>query len=677
MKSITTTIWALSLSNPALAAGPAFLTGYGFTPYDPLCAESCLRSLSSYMLACSPASDDHSHSHMSSTPPECYADDTPFLTSVAWCFHSRCASFNIPVSKLQRFWEQSVTGTPKVAPKWPYSVALANITSPPTYQLGSDDTHLNQTSLVVETTYLAQWNVLGGVAREGLVESNYSFAIIFTSLGLPILLTLLWHLPVTVRIIRSLNPYITYPALIGTYQVRPLPYLLGNGPTVAQTLYIALFFALNVVLTAVSYTSAQPNAWFADTYHEIGAYVLYRTGTLGFTLLPILILFAGRNNILLWVTNWSHSTFLLLHRWVARVFTLYVVVHSIIGLRVYAANANTTWWIWGAVATIATVASTLGSGLYVRKGRYELFLVSHILLAVFVVVGCWYHVTIWYGAMGIPWPEVSWGYEVWVYFAVAVWFFDRAVRVGRVVKGGALRSRVTELGDGYARVDVPSVRWGTEPGKHVYAYFPTLDWRRPWENHPFSVIPTCLLRGERGGEVEERDEEKQNGIVRTRVVSDGGAGITLFIKKEGGMTRLLKSQKELLTLLDGPYTNNNTREVLRCDRVLLIAGGIGVTGVLPWAHNHRNVKFVWGVSESAHALVDAVELGGIAEKEVRIGRRFDVAELIEEEASAGWDRVGVVVSGPGGLCDDVRAAVAKAGRNGKTAFELEVDAYSW
>jgi len=25
----------------------------------------------------------------------------------------------------------------------------------------------------------------------------------------------------------------------------------------------------------------------------------------------------------------------------------------------------------------------------------------HIVLAVFIVVGCWYHVTIWYGAMGI------------------------------------------------------------------------------------------------------------------------------------------------------------------------------------------------------------------------------------------------------------------------------------
>ena len=60
-----------------------------------------------------------------------------------------------------------------------------------------------------------------------------------------------------------------------------------------------------------------------------------------------------------------------------------------------------------------------------------------------------------------------------------------------------------------------------------------------------------------------------------------------------------------------------------------------------------------------------------------MGSRFNVVELIEAEAEAGWERVGVVVSGPRGLCDDVRAAVAAAGSKGNTVFELEVDAYSW
>jgi len=321
----------------------------------------------------------------------------------------------------------------------------------------------------------------------------------------------------------------------------------------------------------------------------------------------------------------------------------------------------------------------------------------HIVLAVFIVVGCWYHVTIWYGAMGIAWPDTSWGYEVWIYLAIGVWFSDRLARVVRVMKNGVLRSTVTELEGGeYVRVDVPRGHWGAEePGRHVYVCFPTLDLRRPWENHPFSVVPTHMLRGSELGsggtpgdlEAGERwtgDEEKQPKTTIAPHSSPGGANsatndarITLVIKKGSGLTKYLKTHDSLLTLLDGPYANSQPKEILRCDRILLVAGGIGITGVLPWAYSHRNVKLAWGVSESARPLLEVFELGGIVDKEVRVGRRLDVVELIEVEAKAGWDRVGVVVSGPGGLCDDVRAAVVAAGRKGKTVFELEVDAYSW
>lgn len=96
-------------------------------------------------------------------------------------------------------------------------------------------------------------------------------------------------------------------------------------------------------------------------------------------------------------------------------------------------------------------------------------------------------------------------------------------------------------------------------------------------------------------------------------------------------------------------------------------------------HSHWNVRLTWSVSEAAKPLVDAIALDGLAgvTKEVRVGRRFDVSELVAEEADAGWESIGVVVSGPGGLCDAVRESVVRAGRRSGTVFELEVDAYSW
>lgn len=150
--------------------------------------------------------------------------------------------------------------------------------------------------------------------------------------------------------------------------------------------------------------------------------------------------------------------------------------------------------------------------------------------------------------------------------------------------------------------------------------------------------------------------------------------------KAAGATKLISPSPSLLTLLDGPYTNTaSAGRLLKCDRLLLVAGGIGITGVIPYVSLHPNFKLCWSVKQTAECLVK--ELGGalqrVEEKDVRVGRRLDVDSLFAEEADAGWTRVGVVVSGPGGLCDNVRAAVVVAARNSKVVFELEVDAYTW
>lgn len=485
--------------------------------------------------------------------------------------------------------------------------------------------------------------------------------------------------------IEKIKPYFVYPSIIRTYQVTPLPHLLGNAPTVGQGLYIAMFVILNVVLSAVNYESKQPNAWYAKRSDEILAYVFYRTGVFAFVLSPLVLLFSSRNNLLLWVTSWSHSTFLLLHRWVARIFALYALIHTLTALPLYyPSEAKESYWIWGAVAIVAIMILVFASGLYVRRCSYEIFLVTHIMLSVFVVVGCWYHIKLWHSV------SFTWGYETWLYAAIAVWSFDRLARMARIAHMGVRRAKVTELGGGYVRIDILGVRWSFEPGSHVYTFFPTLDPLRPWENHPFSVVPTALLShyspGSRTGSQlatpDSIDVEKEGGLTTvTETASDNrpSTGLTLFIKKSTGITKFLQAHDNLLTLLDGPYSNNSAKEVMCCDRLLLIGGGIGITSLLPWISDNRNIKLCWSLKETAACLIKEVDgaLNRIAEKEVRIGKRLNVTELLADELERGWQKVGVVVSGPGGLCDDVRAAVVVAGRKGKTLFELEVDAYSW
>jgi predicted ferric reductase len=259
-----------------------------------------------------------------------------------------------------------------------------------------------------------------------------------------------------------------------------------------------------------------------------------------------------------------------------------------------------------------------------------------------------------------------------------------------VLKNGIRRAEITELSNSqYIRVEIKNIRWDATPGQHAYIYFPTLNPLRALENHPFSLIPSSMLRSYQhnltGGSSSENGSE--HGDVEKHLTSmtahlkcsEGAAGLTFFIRKSEGITKLLKNHSSALTLLDGPYSNNSKSTILRCDRLLLIAGGVGVTGLLPWVNTHPNVKFYWGLKQSAECLTHALEtaLHNVAEKEVRIDQRFDVRALIQQEAESGWAKIGVVVCGPGGLCDDVRAAVVEAGRKGPAIIDLQVDAYSW
>jgi hypothetical protein len=480
-------------------------------------------------------------------------------------------------------------------------------------------------------------------------------AILLTALGIPLVLTWLRFLPFMSSAEERVKTWL-YPSIIGTCHDRPLPFLIGNAPTIGQRFYIAVVFILNIVFLAVGYKTLYPDRieqWYTSRYQELMAYFMWRTGVLAFCQMPILFLFATRNNILLWLTNWSYSTYMLLHRWTARFFLLQTLLHSIIALVLYvntgsyATSLQTLWWIWGCVATVAAVIIFLTSILFLRRRAYELFLVTHIAMAVICVVGCWYHV--WYGY------ENTFGYETWLYATIAVWFFDRLARLGRIMKAGVRRAKVTDVGPSIVRVDILGIRW-SGPGRCAYVYFPTLNPFRPWENHPFSLTAAALLNGHHYSDQatgSQSDTVEKNHSVRagSKAVIDGkgctNSGVTLFVRKKAGLTGYFKAQEGLLTLIEGPYPTHSTRNVLKSDRLLLIGGGMGITGLLPFLSCHPNVKLFHGVKADDKCLLDALSpvLDQVREKELRIGHRLELSKLLHDEAGLGWSKIAVVVCG--------------------------------
>ena len=115
----------------------------------------------------------------------------------------------------------------------------------------------------------------------------------------PVFLSAVTYLPFMNTAIAKFKPYLIYPSTIRDYNIRPLPYLLGNAPTMGSGLWIAMFIMLNIILGAISYkTFSYPHPWGFSKSAEVLAYVGSRTGHISFALLPLTVLFSSRNSIL-------------------------------------------------------------------------------------------------------------------------------------------------------------------------------------------------------------------------------------------------------------------------------------------------------------------------------------------------------------------------------------------
>ena len=86
--------------------------------------------------------------------------------------------------------------------------------------------------------------------------------------------------------------------------------------------------------------------------------------------LPILWVFAGRNNIFVWATGWTFQTFNIFHRHVARVVILLTIGHASAythlaltthlptGVSLWQAALKQEWFIWGIVVSRVCVIYT-------------------------------------------------------------------------------------------------------------------------------------------------------------------------------------------------------------------------------------------------------------------------------------------------------------------------------
>ncbi|KAF4976070.1 hypothetical protein FZEAL_7217 [Fusarium zealandicum] len=709
------------------SAATELLEGYGRDAYKLPCGQACGFSVPTTLNCPEFAGLSAEQLVLAYPSPACMANDSAYLTSIAWCIDNRCDKSTKPEA-INEFWNSALIAgqnEPGVILRYSYDEALAQIDRKnPPEPLNLTEISLNRTIEVTDDVYLSFMNAVKAYETSGTNESKYSLLAFLSGVFVPIAFSLLRFVPIPPPLQSKLYAYFIDPPAWGKKHSVPI---LGLGlvPTRGQALFILYIIAINAIATFEGYPTFAPNGMFPDRRYDLIRQIGNRAGVIAFANTPLIILYAGRNSLLLWLTNWSHSTFLLLHRWIAMISIIQVALHSLMWLQLvvesdsHASSVVLPYWYWGVVATLAFCLMFPFSLQWMRRAMYEVFLLAHICLAVLALVGSWYH--IWY-----LYKDSS-GFEIWLLIAMAVWGFERLLRIVRIARHGVKRAYITRVDDKYLRIDIP----GTTCSGHCFAYFPTLSWR-VWENHPFSVV-NCQTPNQTDSQIlsspsdhespvslsnsVEGSTSKETGVAASDshnpvTHNDTRPGITLFIRAQSGFTRQLAkyadSKSGVPILLEASYghegevgTSSRLSPTPEYPNILCIAGGVGITGVFPALSNSLSTakplgttKLYWGIRDQG--LVDAVKdmivgtntrekaMGeqrqdtnwGNIEPHVTVGSRMDIKQVLQDELKDSVGGTTVIVCGPLPMCDEVRYICAAMARHG-TVLRYREESFSW
>jgi len=346
---------------------------------------------------------------------------------------------------------------------------------------------------------------------------------------------------------------------------------------------------------------------------------------------------------------------------------------------------------------------------------------------------------------------------------VAIWTFDRGARVVRLVycnlhfqfsgRPVATRTTATYLRDAdVIRLEVipGSGLLNPGPGQHYFIYQPAT--LKGWENHPFTlgawhalnqpntaaIVSTSSSNDEalKKKEIEVEVQPVNSPMTpiganfmnhkRSSMVRDAEYKLVFFVRPYGSWTLRLKQEclnsvtgsVNPKALIEGPYGERSPLHLY--ENVVLIAGGTGLSGALPYLLDHirratigetrtRHVTLVWCAKQAAmirdvaarelqmilgredvhvyfHATsqyetpitvdTDNLEKWMLAYPQLIISYRrpnikhtvFSVVNDVHTAGSAG-DRVAILTCGPAAMADEARCAVHQALKEGNKGVE--------
>lgn len=347
-------------------------------------------------------------------------------------------------------------------------------------------------------------------------------------------------------------------------------------PASGTLLLILLYFALVLILVYVNVAVAGFQEWIA---------VAFRAGWITVAQLPLVILLAGKNNLIGYLTGTSYATLNILHRWVARIIFFTATLHMIYHYRNFSFYGLVTMeWDTDTCPPTGTAAWVLlfwiviSSLTPVRNLRYEIFVAQHVISYVGFTVALSYHIQ--------PYPQ-----SIWIYAWIPIGFFvmDRLIRLFNYVwnnvssRGLQGRAVLTPLSGNCTMVTIQTSRLRSwRPGQHVLLSIPKCGLV---QSHPFTIAS-----------VPSKHDLTLKFVIRA---------------KQGFTRRLLDKAIELsasgqtvMAYVNGPY--GNPISFAQFERVYLLAGGTGATYTVPLLLELcrrsaqqtvpcRHVTFIWAI----------------------------------------------------------------------------------
>ncbi|ANB14209.1 Fre7p [Sugiyamaella lignohabitans] len=300
-----------------------------------------------------------------------------------------------------------------------------------------------------------------------------------------------------------------------------------------------------------------------------------RSGLMANALTPFIYAFAGKINIVTFITGTSYEKLNVFHRGVAWISFFFALVHTVVFLVQPAWEGGakylkeyfmaTPQYTSGVVATVFLFVLSIFSLQFIRQRYYEAFLHVHWPVAIGYLGILFWHDT---GALA------SWSF-LWATIGVLLsgylyrYFYKTNYLQLRRNWFSLDEAVLRVLDDGVVQVNVFSSiinKW--KPGQHVYLRFPEI---QPLGNHPFSVasLPEII--------------DKTDGTAKLRFIAKAHGGFTKMLYEQAAK----KTEKEYQVMLDGPY-GGVERDLYAFDDVCLVACGSGVTATIAFLSDLSN-----------------------------------------------------------------------------------------